>query len=49
MDQRLGLEFFLRGLTGRLQIGLFLVGGIAVIMAIIIGFSLWQERTAKRP
>lgn len=44
----LGLNFFLTGLGPRLQIGLFMVVCVAVLMGVVIGFTIWQERTSTR-
>ncbi len=44
----LGIDFFLTGLTSRMQIGLYLVVSVVGIMAVLIGFTIWQERTFNR-
>lgn len=43
--QQFGIEFFLKGLIERAQIGIFLILGTALLMAVLIGFQIWQERT----
>lgn len=44
----LNIDFFLTGLGRRLQIGLFMVVCVAVLMGVVIGFTIWQERTSHR-
>lgn len=43
-----GIDFFLKGLGARVQIGLFLILGVAAFMVAVIGFTIWQERTFHR-